>query len=152
MFRFWKSVMLSTNVRRSVNTAFFFFLFSNLWLFLLCILQQWLYAEIQGNKTRPLNCCHCYLGPLHMWKPLYPVCWTKKKKNRAAASWRSARESAPWPGLSTGPLSVCTKRFCYCRTPGSVGPSTDTQSLSLWNTSSTQSRSRTHRRKGVLSL
>lgn len=69
-------------------------------------------------------------GPLHMWKPLYPVCCPvkKKRKSRAAVSWRIRSVTRSL----NGPLSVCTKRFCYCRTPGSVGPSTDTPSLSRW--------------------
>lgn len=74
-----------------------------------------------------------------MWKPLYPVCRAERKQD-CRESEICERIRFMTPSLN-GPLSVCTKRFCYCRTPGSVGPSTDTQPK---NTSSAHSRSRTH--------
>lgn len=55
-----------------------------------------------------------------MWKPLYPVCRAERKQGcRELEICERIRFMTP---ALNGPLSVCTKRFCYCRTPGSVGP------------------------------
>lgn len=108
---------------------------------MLCILdlvslQQWLYAEIQGNKTLGLSTVVIVIwAPFTCGNHYILSAGLKKKKEEKKQGCRELEICERIRSVTrslNGPLSVCTKRFCYCRTPGSVGPSTDTQSLSRW--------------------